>query len=147
MSEHRYWYIASGYNDECGGSVNVLSVPWWPEARKWVHKTEGEYIAAPKLYTTKEGAEEELREFQQQEPDDYLRLVNENNEEVVNMAFENSAPPTVFAIDREMLLDKLIDSDFLCVVVDEQFMFREKLVEELSGHSWRSYRVVRWLFR
>lgn len=46
-------------------------------------------------------------------------------------ALDNTAPLRVLWIDRDSLLDKLGDSDFLCVMVDHRLKLRRDFMEEL----------------
>ena len=47
--------------EEVGFGPRALSDPWWPEAQKGEHGLGKEYLEAPKLFSTRDAAEEELR--------------------------------------------------------------------------------------
>ncbi len=138
MPEQRYWFLAPADEDEAGRLPTaevVLSEPWWPEAVKWTHKEANEYVEAPMMFSTRAAAEAEMREIQDAEPDDYLRMVEEHGGELMDRALDNTAPLRVFAIDRGSLADKLDDSEFLCVLVDGRMKLREDFVEELMSDA------------
>jgi hypothetical protein len=136
MPRDRYWLLAHAQEDEKTGSLPpveiVVSIPWWTEVVKWEHKEGNEFVAAPILFTKQEAAEAQLQEWRDAEPDYYLELVNEHGEDLVNRAMPSSSPLHVFSIDREWLLDRLGDSDFLCVMVDGRLRLRQDFMEELS---------------
>jgi hypothetical protein len=120
--------------NEVGYGYNALSIPWWPEAHKWKHKQELEYVQAPMLFSTREAAEKEKRAVQGPEP--------EYGEELVNAAYDNTAPLRAMWLDWGSLLDKLEDSDFLCVMVDHKLKLRQdfagelrKTLEDLEGEE------------
>jgi hypothetical protein len=162
MDERQYWYLATGNPGEVEDymvsdsrgifaetarqwseeykrwvarrtrQVRVLSIPWWPEAVKWRHEDGNERVDAPMLFTTRETAEEKLREIQDAEADNYLSLVERHGEGIINVAYTNTAPYQVFDLDESLLLGKLEDSDFLCVMVDGILKLRGDFMEELS---------------
>ena len=162
MDERQYWYLAVGNPGEVedymiseprgifaetarqwseeykrwvarrARQVSVLSIPWWPEAVKWGYKDGIERVDAPMLFTTREAAEEQLREIQDAEADNYLSLVEHHGEGIINVAYNNTPPLQVFALDESLLLGKLEDSDFLCVMVDGILKLRRDFMEELS---------------
>ena len=135
MVEQQYWVIGHAGVDEDGRpypAETVFSVPWWPEAIKHTHGEGNERVDALILSTSKEAAESELRETEEAEPDSYLKLVNQHGEQLVNEAYNNTAPLSILGIDRDALADKLGDSDFLCVVVDGRMKRRQDFIEELS---------------
>jgi hypothetical protein len=109
--------------DEVGYGYIALSTPWWSEALKWEHKQELEYVQAPMLFSTREAAEKEKRAVEGDEP--------EYGEELVNKAYDNPASLRVMWLDWGWLLDKLEDSDFLCVMVDHKLKGRQDFAEEL----------------
>ncbi len=121
MNTGQYWYLAS----------TPLSVPWWTEVYKWAHKEGVERVDAPMLFSSRGGAEEELRCLYGAAADEYLLLVEQHGEEEVNEAYENTPPTKIHSLDAEMLLDCLEDSDFLCVMVDGRMRLRQDLAEEL----------------
>ena len=131
-AERRYWYLAAGEENDLGRSDYVLSIPWWPEAAKYIHEEGDERVAAPLVFTTEQKAEEKRCDYHLVEPDEYLRLKDEYGQEIVNRALDNSAPLQVFATDRGLLVDKLDDADFLCVMVDGRLRLRQDFIEELS---------------
>jgi hypothetical protein len=133
MSEQRYWFLARG-NDEARAEL-ALSIPWWPEAVKWIHEEGDEHVAAPMLFTTREAADEELSAIEDTEAGSFLDLVEQHGETTVNEAYDNTPPWRSFDIDPGILLDKLEDSDFLCVVVDHQLKLRQDFVAELSTYA------------
>ena len=131
----RYWLLAPAQDNEYGSLPpvqTVVSIPWWTEVAKWQHSEGKEFVAAPLLFTDRQLAETHLHEFEAEEPDSHLRLNEEHGEEVLNRAWENTAPMHVFSMDREWLLDLLEDSDFLCVMVDGRLKLRQDLIVELS---------------
>jgi hypothetical protein len=84
------------------------------------------------LFTTREAAEEQLREIQDAEADNYLSLVEHHGEGIINVAYNNTAPLQVFDLDESLLFGKLEDSDFLCVIVDGILKLRRDFMEEIS---------------
>jgi hypothetical protein len=161
MDERQYWYLAVGDPGEVedfmvsgrgifaehartwseekkrwaarrARQLSILSIPWWPEATKWEHKDGIERVDAPMLFTTREAAEAKLREIQDAEADNYLRLVEHHGEGIINVAYNNTAPLQVFDLDESLLFSKLEDSDFLCVMVDGILKLRRDFMEELS---------------
>ncbi len=143
MGAQRYWFLAPGKEDTPPEAA--ISVPWWPEVQpRWVHSPEygPEYLEAPMLFTTEEAAEEERRHLEDTELESYLDLVERYGEENVNEAYDNTLPLRVFGMSRDELLDKLENSDFLCVMVDDKLKLRGDLVEELK--RWWRRRWRRW---
>jgi hypothetical protein len=133
--EQQYWVIGHAGTDEGGRphpAERVLSVPWWPQAMKYTHEEGNERVDAPILFTSEEVAEVQLRKTEEAEPDSYLKLVNQHDEQRVNEAYNNTAPLTIVGIGRDALADKLEDSDFLCLVVDGRMKLRQDFLEELS---------------
>jgi hypothetical protein len=165
MDERQYWYLAVGdpgeiedymVSDSRGifaetarqwseekkrwvarraRQVSVLSIPWWPEAVKWGHKDGIERVDAPMLFTTREAAEEKLREIQDAEADNYLSLVDHHGEGIINVAYNNTAPLQVFDLDESLLLGKLEESDFLYVMVDGNLKLRRDFMEDMEELS------------
>lgn len=111
-----------------------LSVPWWPEAAKWVHEVAGEHVTVPMLFTSQEAAEAQLSSVQRAEADGYLDMLETYGEESTNTALDNTAPPEVRGIDEDLLLSKLEDSDFWYVMVDGKMKLRPDFIEELNDH-------------
>ena len=111
--------------------VIVISIPWWPEAVKRYYRKGNESVDAPFIFTTREAAEERLRQIRRREPEAYSRLVEEHGEADTEEALNNTAPLHVFSLDRENLLDKLQDSDFLCVALDGRLKLRLDLIRDL----------------
>jgi len=109
-----------------------LSIPWWTEVIKWTHQEGVERVEAPMLFSTLEGAGEQLRALHGAAADEYLRLVEQHGEAQVNEAYENTPPTRMFCLDVETLLDHLEDSDFLCVMVDGRMMLRQDFAAELK---------------
>ena len=97
-----------------------------------MHKDGNERVDAPMLFTTREAAEAQLREIQDAEADNYLSLVEHHGEGIINVAYNNTAPPQVFDLDESLLFGKLEDSDFLCVMVDGILKLRRDFMEEIS---------------
>jgi hypothetical protein len=89
-------------------------------------------VQAPRLFSTKEGAEEQLRSVEDSELERYRGLVDEYGEEETNRAFDNTSPLRVKWVDWYMLLDKLGDSDLPCVMVDHKLKLRQDFIEELK---------------
>ncbi len=118
--------------EEVGYGANALSIPWWPEVVKYSHAEGIERVEAPKLFTTREAAEEELRGHEGTEPGAYLTLTEEYGEELADEAFNNTASLKAMWLDPHTLLDKLEDSGFLCVMVDQELKLREDFAEELK---------------
>lgn len=114
--------------DEVGFAPNALSVPWWPEIQpKWVHQQDPEYVQAPMIFSTKEEAEKVWRSLEGTDPQSYMDLM-----ERYGWAVGNTSSLRVMWIDTYTLLDKLEDSDFLCVMVDHRLKLRQDLIEELK---------------
>jgi hypothetical protein len=133
--EQQYWVIGHAGADQYGRPLPaeaVFSVPWWPEAMKYTHEEGNERVDALILFTSEEAADVQLRKTKEAEPDSYLKLVNQHDEQSVNEAYNNTAPLTIIGIGWDALADKLEDSDFLCVVVDGRMKLRQDFIEELS---------------
>ena len=138
MVETRYWFLAAADEDQFGTlpmPENVLSIPWWVEAVKWVHEDGNERVAAPMLFASREAAEVELREHEEADIDSFLGNVDKHGEEAVNTAYRNTGPLHVFGIARDSLTDKLEDSDFLCVMVDGRLKLRQDFIEKLRDDA------------
>jgi hypothetical protein len=90
-----------------------------------------EYVQAPMLFSTREAAEKEKRTVEDAEPEGYSRLADQYGEELVNEAYDNTASLRTMWLDWDSLLDKLEDSDFLCVMVDHKLKLRQDFAEEL----------------
>lgn len=117
---------------EVGYVPTALRIPWWLEVQgKYIHEEGREYVEAPPLYSTRERVEAEFREMEGGEPDDYLSLRERYGETLTDAAFDDAEPLRVLWVDRGTLLDKLEDSDFLCVMVDGVLKLRRDLMEEL----------------
>jgi hypothetical protein len=114
--------------EEVGFAPNALSVPWWPEIQpKWVHRQDREYVQAPMIFSTKEEAEKVWRSLEGTDPQSYMDLM-----ERYGWAVGNTSSLRVMWIDTYTLLDKLEDSDFLCVMVDHRLKLRQDFIEELK---------------
>jgi hypothetical protein len=114
--------------EEVGFAPNALSVPWWPEIQpKWVHRQDREYVQAPMIFSTKEEAEKVWRSLEGTDPQSYMDLM-----ERYGWAVANTSSLRVMWIDTYTLLDKLEDSDFLCVMVDHTLKLRQDFIEELK---------------
>jgi hypothetical protein len=114
--------------DAVGFAPLALSVPWWPEVQpKWVHRQDPEYVQAPMIFSTKEKAEKVWRSLEGTDPQSYLDLMERHVEAVAN-----TSSLKVMWIDEATLLDKLEDSDFLCVMVDHRLKLRQDFIEELN---------------
>lgn len=133
--EQRYYFLAQADEHPALGATTpaeqVISIPWWPEAVTNYYRKEVERVDAPMLFTAREKAEEALRHLVNQEPEAFLAIVAEVGEADAQDALDNSAPLHVFELDRGDLLDKLQDSDFLCVDLDGRFKLRRDLIEYL----------------
>ncbi len=128
--EPRYWYLAQGREDDPEEKMNVLSVPYWPEALRWDN---GEGVDAPMLFTTREAAEEQRRDIEGSDPDAYLYLVGKHGEDFINEALNNALPYRVFSLPDEWILDKLEDSTFEWVCLDGKLKTRERLISEMRA--------------
>jgi hypothetical protein len=114
--------------EEVGFAPNAMSEPWWLEIQpRWVHRQKPEYVQAPMIFTTKEKAEKVWRSLEGTDPQSYMDLM-----ERYGWAVANTSSLRVKWIDTEMLLDKLEDSDFLCVMVDHRLKLRQDFIEELK---------------
>lgn len=114
--------------EEVGFAPNALSVPWWPEIQpRWVHRQDREYVQAPMIFSTKEEAEKVWRSLEGTDPQSYMDLM-----ERYGWAVANTSSLRVMWIDTYTLLDKLEDSDFLCVMVDHTLKLRQDFIEELK---------------
>jgi hypothetical protein len=82
MDGKQYCYLGS----------SPLTIPWWTEVVKWIHQEGVERVDAPMLFSTLEGAGEQLRALHGAAADEYLRLVEQHGEEEVNEAYENTPP-------------------------------------------------------
>ncbi len=111
----------------------ALSQPWWTDIENmWEHREGPEFVAAPQLYTTRERAEEELRQINDREPEDLLNLVERHGWAATNEALDNTAPLKALWVDKDTLVEGLEDADFLCVRVDERLKLRQDFIEELK---------------
>ncbi len=138
MDEQRYWFLAPGKKDLFGHlprAEKAVSTPWWPEAAKWVHEEGPERVAAPMIFTTREGAQAELLELEASEADSYLQLVEEHGKADVDDALDNTLPTQVYEVSRDSLAGLLGDSDFLCVLVDGRLKLHEDLAEKLDADA------------
>ncbi len=135
MDEQRYYFIAHSDDDAWDGglppAVMVISIPWWTECVKHHYREANESVDAPLIFTSQEMAEAQLRQIMDRAPGEYLRLVEEHGAADVGEALDNTAPLHIFSLDRRQLLDKLEDSDFLCVEVDGRMKLRQDLIEDL----------------
>ena len=135
MGDQHYYFLAQA--DEVGEglleAVTVISIPWWTEAVKSYYREANESVDAPVIFTNRELAEAALESIKDREAEDYLRLVEEHGAADVDEALDNTAPLQIFSLDREQLLDKLEDSDFLCVDLDGRLKLRRDFVEELRS--------------
>ena len=114
--------------EEVGFAPNALSVPWWPEIQpKWEHRQDREYVQAPMIFSTKEEAEKVWRSLEGTDPQSYMELMERHGEAVAN-----TSSLRVMWIDTYTLLDKLEDSDFLCVMVDHRLKLRQDFIAELK---------------
>jgi hypothetical protein len=119
---------------EAGYGAAALVIPWWSDVQpRLLESNEAERIYAPKLFSTRDQAEEQQRHLEDTEPEAYLELVERFEDEgLINEAFDNTPPLRVLWIDRDTLLDKLEDSEFLCVMVDDTLKLRRDFIQELS---------------
>ena len=118
---------------EVGFGPLALSDPGWPETPKGVHRQGNEYLEAPKLFSTREAAEEELLTLENNDPDAYLDLSEQHGEKQVNQAYNNTSSLRVLWIDKDTLLGKLEDVDFLSLMVDNRLKLRSNFMEELRA--------------
>ena len=120
--------------EAAGYAPGALNPPWWTEIEGgWEHREEPEFVTAPQLYTTREHAEEALRQITDREPEDFLNLVERHGWVDVNEAFDNTSPLRVIWVDRETLAHSLEDAAFLCVKVDDRLKLRQDFIEELGS--------------
>ena len=110
MTERSYWYVASA----------PLSVPGWPEVASYETELGGGRVVAPRLFSTQEKAETQLRWIAEGEAEAYLRVVEEFGEEDMNEALDNTPEQGVFEIGTWLLGEQLKDSYVEYVVVDDQ---------------------------
>ncbi len=116
-----------------GYAPGALDPPWWTGIEnRWEHREGPEVVTAPQLYTTRERAEEDLRQITEREPDDLLNLVKQHGWTTVNEALDNTAPLRAMWVDRDTLVERLEDTDFLCVRVDDRLKLRQDFMEELK---------------
>lgn len=123
MSESSYWYLGT----------SPVSVPYWSDVTMCETEVGGERVVAPMLFTTREGAEAEMREFAAAEPDAYLRAVGEHGAADVDEALDNTPETRVFGIGAWLLGEHLADSDHMYVVVDGRVRLAWELAGELKG--------------
>ena len=91
----------------------------------------GEPIIAPMLFTTRDKAEAELRWFNTEEPDEYLRAIRVWGEDDWNRALDNTPPQQVFEIGEWLLREHLNDSELTWVMVDHEPKPAQELAQEL----------------
>jgi hypothetical protein len=96
-----------------------------------VYRQGKEYLESPKLFSTKEAAEEELRIRENNDLDTYLDLSEQHGEELVNQAYNNTSSLRVLWMDRDTLLGKLEDVNFLTLMVDNRLKLRSDFMREL----------------
>ncbi len=118
-----YWYVG----------VSPASDPYWDGVVMFNMQVEGERVAAPMLFTTRESAEEELRVLRQGMPDAYLQAVGEYGESDVNEALDNTPELRVFEMDPRLLGERLEDSPLTYAMVDDRLRLAQDLSEELRG--------------
>jgi hypothetical protein len=99
--------------EEVDFGINSLDIPWWTDVLAWEREEEVEYNRIPKIFTKRDWAEAE-----------------EGDEEAPGARL-GSVPYEAFWVDQGTLLDKLIDADFLCVMVDGKIRLRSDFIEEL----------------
>ncbi len=122
MIEGSYWYIA----------VAPLSIPYWTEVTTCEMEFGGDTVVAPMLFTTRDKAAAELREWDEGAADAYLRLVEECTESMVNRALDNTPGLSVYEIDRWLLGEHLGDSDLVYVILDNEVSYAWALADELK---------------
>lgn len=133
MNETTHWFLAQAQQEV--HPLIAVSDPFWPEAVKWVEEQGDKKIQAPMLFTSLEQAEDELREHNASAPDSYLGFIEKYGEEVVNEAFDNSAPLHVFGLPAELLADKLDEAEIPYVMVDEEIKSRGNLIQQLRHEA------------
>ena len=118
--------------DAVGFAPKALSPPWWAEVEpRWIHRYGPEYLEAPTLFTAREAVEEERRCRNDPDPGTYLDLVEEHGEEAINRALDNTSPLRALWVDRNTLLEKLEDAEFLAVMVNGRLKLRQDFMDEL----------------
>jgi hypothetical protein len=120
VSEQSYWYVATA----------PLSSPDWDE--RCVCRFQGECVIVLQLFSTREGAENELCFLDDREPDAYLRTKDEYGEEYLNELLDNAPVKKVFEIGASLLGEHLEDSDFMYVMLDYEVMKTWELSEEVG---------------
>ena len=121
---HPYWYLG----------VAPVAVPYWDGVVMFEMKAEDQRVVAPPmLFTTRAGAEEELRVLREGMPDAYLRAVGEYGERDVNEALDNTPELRVFGIEPWLLAECLEDSHLTYAMVDDRLRLARKLSKELRG--------------
>ncbi len=123
MPETSYWYLA----------MAPLSVPHWTEVTVCETEFGGDRVVAPMLFTTRDGAEAELRGITDGEAEAYLRAVYEYGESDINEALDNSPEQRVFEINSWLLGEHLKDSSVMYVLVDGRIRLAWELAEDLRG--------------
>jgi hypothetical protein len=123
MPPSYYWYVG----------VAPVSDPYWDGVVMFNMQVEGELVAAPMLFTTRESAEEELRVLREGMADAYLRAVGEYGETDVNEALDNTPELGVFEMDPRLLGERLEDSHVTYAMVDDRLRLARELSEELRG--------------
>jgi hypothetical protein len=118
-----YWYYVG---------VAPVTNPYWDGVVMFDMQLEGgERLAAPMLFTTREYAEAELRTLREGMPEAYLRAVDEYGESDVNEALDNTPELGVFAMDPQLVGERLEDSPLAYAMVDDRLRLARDLSEEL----------------
>jgi hypothetical protein len=122
MAERTYWYLGK----------SPINVPYWTDVTHCETETEGQAVLAPMLFTTRDKAEAELRWFNEEEPDEYLRAIKVWGEDSWNRALDNTPSLQVFEIGEWLLREHLSDSEITYVMIDHALKPARRLAEELG---------------
>ncbi len=147
----RFWYLASRFEDSDGDSFTTKRA-FAEEPLGWFYEGENESVTAPMLFTSQEEAEAQLRRIQRDVPDAYVAMAERYGEDATHRTYIDLFPIEVRKMDKDLVLRKLEDSTFLCVMVDGRMKLRRDLIEELGGSVFgvggmergREYYVIEW---
>jgi len=84
------------------------------------------------FFTTREKAEAELRSFNEEEPEEYLRGIKVWGEDEWNHAIDNTPAHQVFEIGEWLLREHLNDCKIEYVMIDDELKSARRLAEELG---------------
>jgi hypothetical protein len=122
VEERAYWYLGK----------SPINVPYWTDVTHCETEADGEPVSAPMLFTTRDKAEAELRGFNEEEPDEYLRAISVWGEDDWNRALDNTPPLQVFEIGEWLLKEHLKDSALTYVMIDHELKPAQWLAKELG---------------